>query len=134
MGGKRNRGLVRSLDDIPERPRGNLRPLLAEAERVLLSAPTEYRSNPDMPFAWLVITSRQLILCNSHRTRGVYASHPHRSINQVRLEGARLLRILLNDSMADILVPLPDALTIDEVRTLLDTITSCQVPSAEART
>ena len=113
-------GLVHSLLDLPPRAAKNLTSLISRSEQFIVAFRTAYRPNPDMPFAWLVITSRQVILCNTHRSRGVYAAHDKTDINDVRLQG-KVLTIFLNDpASGDLTIPLPSDLLQDDAVTLMD--------------
>jgi hypothetical protein len=96
---------------------------MGSGEEFLIAAPTLYRPNSDMPFAWLVVTSHRILLCNTHRSRGIYAEHSLREINELRIESRSVLRILLNDAVhSDLVVPLPpDLPDIDSFFSLIAT-------------
>jgi hypothetical protein len=117
---KRKPSLAYDLRELPARVADNLRGRVS-ADRFIVAAPTEYRPNPDMPFAWLVLTADQLVLCCTHRTRGVYAAHPFEEINQVRLESnGRVLRILLNDpASGDLTIPLHPNLSPEQIEAIV---------------
>ena|SRR5579884_358662 len=125
MGKREKASLLYDESDLPERVRENLRTVVPIGTFVL-AVLTKYRPNGDMPFAWLVLRGGALVLCGSHRTRGVYAAHPFTDINEVRLEGAgKILRILLNGpDLADLVVPLSPTLTSDEARALVQAMKS----------
>jgi len=89
---------LREWGDLPLRVKENAASRLDRGEAMQLAALTAFRPNGDMPFAWFLVTSKQVMLCSTHRGRGVYAAHPLTEINSVRLEGnGRVLRILVND-------------------------------------
>jgi hypothetical protein len=123
MAAKRKANLLYDLNELPPRIRETIRGL-PSLGTFLLAAPTEYRPNADMPFAWLVLTSRQLVLCNTHRTRGIYAAHQFSEINEVRAESAnRVLRILLNDpGLGDLVIPLHPELTAEHVGIIVHSV------------
>jgi hypothetical protein len=108
------------MEALPPRVRANLSRQLSPGETVTVAATTDYRPNADMPFAWLVITSRQLILCSTHRTRGIYAAYSRSDINDVRQEAnGRVLRILSNNQeLADLVIPFASTVTSDEAAML----------------
>jgi hypothetical protein len=49
---------------------------------------TALKPNATIPFLWLVCTNKHFLVCNTHRTRGVYKKSKWSEINTVRRLGA----------------------------------------------
>jgi hypothetical protein len=101
--------LIRSLNDLPKQVQKHLRESQKEpGERLQLAARTGYRVNSDMPYAWLVLTTRRVVLCSTHRSRGIHANLAYGEISSIRAQ-IKGIEILPKDlGCADLAVPLPD--------------------------
>lgn len=102
--------VVRWENDLPKQIQKHLRDLRDEADaRLQLAVKTGYRANPDMPYAWLVLATHHLLICNTHRTRGVVACLRYREISSIRSVGDNAIEILpRNLEHGDLTIPLPD--------------------------
>src|SRR5438876_4870736 len=120
---------VQAADELPGRVRANLLKEMQQGETFRAAVATEFRPNPDMPYAWLVLTSRRFILCNSHRTRGIYAAHRFADINESRLEiraglsGALWLTVLLADpNSRPLIIPFNQAVDLNALKLFCEKI------------
>ncbi len=94
---------------LPAAVRRLMQQTSSPSERFVVAGRTTFRVNSDMPFAWLVVTSSRLILCSTHKTRGLHRMHPYSEINEVRfhLDSRRIVVLPNNPAHGDFDVQLP---------------------------
>lgn len=68
------RMFAKSRDQLPQRVGEVL--ARAEAGEFRAAIKTAYKPNDTIPSIWIVVTSRYVMLCNTHRTRGVWRTFP----------------------------------------------------------
>lgn len=77
---------TRRTDDLPERIVAALAGVSKEDE-FIAAVKTALKPNATIPFLWLVCTKRDLLVCNTHRTRGLYKKSTWSEINAIRRIG-----------------------------------------------
>jgi hypothetical protein len=108
--------LVYSLDQLPPRIQTLLMELGQESG-FICAVKTAYKPNATIPILWLVVTRTELMLCNTHRTRGLTARHLWKEINEVRKlqnrVNANSIEIIYNDlSKENTVLPLPSGIAL----------------------
>ena len=128
MAGKR--AFAQDTPSLPKRVQDHVSTLLADAERFVLAAHSQYRVNSDIPFAWVILTSDRLLVCSTHR-RGIHHILPFEEINSVDSQASQVLRVLPEDPAED---PLPfPSLSTDEFNTFTQTFQSFLLNSSTRR-
>jgi hypothetical protein len=90
--------LVGAEDDLPRGVRMHFRAVSNPNEVFLIAARTEYRMNPDIPYAWLLVSTDRLMLCSSHKTRGVHCNLLWRQASEIRIfEATRQIDVFPHD-------------------------------------
>lgn len=91
--------MTRKLSDLPDRIVQTLRQ--ADLASSFLSAvKTTVKPNDTIPTLWLVSTESCLLLCSTHRTRGIFRRYQWKVLNSVRKDGAQgstVIEIIHND-------------------------------------
>lgn len=66
--------LIKDASKLPKRIREVVIANQADpSERLVLAVRTGFRVNNDFPFAWLIVTDRQLLICSTHKRKGLHA-------------------------------------------------------------
>jgi hypothetical protein len=127
--------ITRDIRVLPQRAVENLLAATSLKEQLIIAAPTEYRLTSDLPYAWLVLTTKHIALCNTHRSRGIYAINTLDKLADVKitLSGKQSV-VYLNFSAGagpNLMVPLklsiPQA-EIDELREVLRAALLAKMP------
>src|SRR5688572_16865311 len=102
--------VVRWEDDLPKQVQKHLRDVKDVDERLQLAVRTGFRVNPDLPYAWLIVTTKRILLCSTHRSRGVHADLRYRDISSIRSMGQCAGVEILPKSLEvdDLSIPLPE--------------------------
>jgi hypothetical protein len=88
---------------------------------------TSYKPNATIPYLWLVATKTNLLLCNTHNTRGLYKSYLWNEISELLYKrdnlGSNLIKIIFTDiDGLDLLLPVDSQVTQDEIKVFLSHI------------
>jgi len=75
--------MTSALIDLPPRIASALR-IAGFADSFRYAAKTTVKPNETIPFLWLVCTDSHLLLCCTHRTRGIFRKYPWGTLNEVR--------------------------------------------------
>lgn len=86
--------------------------------QVVIGIRTTFRQNQDMPYCYLVVCRGKVLVCSSHKTRGVHRNVPFNELNSVDCS-EQALRILVNKG-DDLQLPI-DA-TPETMQQLVDSI------------
>ena len=119
--------IERTLSDLPERIQAIVSRNIRSSDDFIAALKTELKPNATIPVLWLVITTGGLLLCSTHRTRGLYRSFHKDAINSIRVEhshslpGTRIEIISSELSEPDFNVPLDTTLDTEELKTILET-------------
>lgn len=91
---------TRLLTDLPSR----IATAIAESsprDNFIAAIKTALKPNATIPFLWLVCTDKHLLVCNTHRTRGVYRKSTWSEINTVRrvgaVQGSMIIEVIYQD-------------------------------------
>jgi hypothetical protein len=77
---------TRRIDVLPKRIAAVVQGCSSEDEFVA-AVKTALKPNATIPLLWLVCTSQHLLVCNTHRTRGLSKRLPWSEINEIRRLG-----------------------------------------------
>jgi len=127
--------ITRDIRVLPQRAVENLLAATSLKEQLIIAAPTEYRLTSDLPYAWLVLTTKHIALCNTHRSRGIYAINTLDKLADVKitLSGKQSV-VYLNFSAGagpNLMVPLKLSIPqteIDELREVLRAALLAKMP------
>lgn len=75
------------------------------ASEFLCAIKTTVKPNETIPTLWLVCTENRLLLCSTHKTRGIYKRFTWSSLNDVRKIGAPTTHARLEIIQEDIDLP-----------------------------
>lgn len=117
--------LITEINQLPEKIQAVLNEQ-GQQSKFVCAIKTDYKPNATIPILWLVLTKTDLLLCNTHKTRGLTAKHAWNAINAVRKKAGtgkvntiEILYTQLSDD--DTVLPLPSTVTVDEVESILAT-------------
>lgn len=85
---------------------------------------TEFKPNSTIPTIWIVSTNKHILLCSTHKTRGLWAIYGRDELNCVRLKrettGGLEIEIIHADSdCPTLLLPLPASTNITHAEELV---------------
>ena len=108
------------LEPTPPRISALLHELGIDAKQVTIARKSALKLNDTLPTIWLVGTVDQIVLCCTHRTRGLWRRLSRAEINAARSEGTATghvaLRLILNGDQDDIVIPLPPRSSLSEAK------------------
>lgn len=105
------------VEPLPPRIAALLDDLGIDAEQVTVARKSALKLNETLPTIWIVGTADQVVLCCTHRTRGLWRRLARAEVNTARAEahaGRASLRLLLNSDQDDLVIPLPAGVTMSE--------------------
>src|SRR5262245_11555960 len=77
---------------------------VTSSDEFLFALKTAHKPLFELPTLWLIFTTTSVLLCKTHRTRGLWARHSRAEINAIRIiqgmTGALTLEIILTDQDA----------------------------------
>lgn len=116
--------LKRSIQELPKRIQDLLGKSGIEESNFLCALKTDFKPNMTIPILWVVVSDAKLFLCNTHRTRGEWASYNPEDINCIRLNRGRTgrLEIEIIHSESDrpnLCLPLPINTSPDDAAALI---------------
>lgn len=118
--------IVDTVEELPERIQARVRDVAPDLGGFRAAFKTSFKPNATIPLIWLVLADRGILLCSTHRTRGVWAVLEREDIDTIVVEkgivGAGWVKITprkLGEN--DHVLPLPDRLDEKEVKPLLAT-------------
>ncbi|MCY2961805.1 MAG: hypothetical protein NTY35_16735 [Planctomycetota bacterium] len=121
------------VEPPPPRITALLDDLGIDPEQVTVLRKSALKVNDTLPTIWIVGTVDQILLCCTHRTRGLWHRLARAEINEARSEatatGRFLLRLILNADQDDIVIPFPAGLSMTEAKLIAATL-----PTASKRT
>ena len=94
-------------DALPDRIRTLLANKGYSPSDCLFALRSTFRPNFALPTLWLILTQDALMLCNTHRTRGLYREFRSGDINYLHLAGHSLEIALADIHAPHIYVPFP---------------------------
>lgn len=109
---------------LPERIQSNyLNEHLLEEFKFALK--TDVKPNATIPILWLICTKTALLICNTHKTRGLYKKYRWNDISEVRKKihfGGHISIIVsfISTSRNDEIYFLPKKLLEDEIDNFID--------------
>jgi hypothetical protein len=111
------------IEKAPPRISELLRNLGIRASVVIVLRKSALKVNDTLPTIWVISTRHELLLCCTHRTRGLWKRLTRRDINAVTYEvtptGVAHLRLVFNDpNEVDLFIPLPKQVSEAEGRLL----------------
>jgi hypothetical protein len=107
------------IEKPPSRISELLRNLGIRTSDVVVMRKSALKVNDTLPTMWIVSTWHELLLCSTHRTRGLWKRLTRQDINAVIYEvmptETPRIRIVFNDeSQDDLFIPLPSGVSEDE--------------------
>jgi hypothetical protein len=105
------------VEPLPPRIAALLDDLGIDAEQVTVARKSALKLNETLPTIWIVGTVDQIVLCCTHRTRGLWRRLARAEVNTARAEsrvGHASLRLFLNSDQHDVVIPLPKRVTLGE--------------------
>ena len=121
------------VDPPPPRIAALLHELGIDAEQVTVARKSALKLNDTLPTIWIVGTVDQILLCCTHRTRGLWRRLARAEINEARSEGGTTghvsLRLILNGDQDDIVIPLPSGVLMSEAKLI-----AAALPTTSGRT
>ena len=116
--------IISDMAELPARIQARVREAEADVGAFLFAFKTAFKPNATIPFIWLVLADRGILLCITHRSRGNWAlmkrSDVDRIVVEQRLIGPGLIRISPKQLQADgHVLPLNEALEQDKVEQVL---------------
>ena len=96
-----------------------LRSLGLRSSDLIVLRKSALKVNDTLPTIWIVATHQEVLLCCTHRKRGLWRRLPRRELNAARYEvnsaGGASIRIIFNsDAENDLVVPLPSGISPEE--------------------
>ena len=109
---------TRRVDELPPRIREVVEK--AGVGAFCLALKTAFKPNATIPLIWMVLTSEGLLLCNTHRTRGLWGKYSRSQVPHIRSNatswGTRYLEIEGGRSQTGPLtLPLPENMPSEQV-------------------
>ena len=125
--------IIKNTRELPPR----LQSLLSELQQeqaFICAIKTDLKPNATIPILWLFLTKSGLLLCNTHRTRGLFASHTWQEINIVRKlddkASSTSIEIIYNDISKDnTVLPFPKSVKPTEIDSIIKSCAELQANS-----
>ena len=113
--------LVQGIAELPERIRSSLAASGIQPDAFQSALRTAFKPNATIPIIWLVLLRDRLLLCNTHKSRGVWREYPRESFDSIRLAystlGKLAIEIIHPDPMEPSLsLPLPPSVELEVAR------------------
>lgn len=113
--------LFKALSELPEKIQ-NVISSVSNSGKFICAVKTAFKPNATIPILWIVVTENMLLLCNTHRTRGLFYSCKWHEINCVRRRDNqdRTLEIIHKSlDVDDCVIPLPEKMNTEEIDALI---------------
>lgn len=104
--------IIRSIDGLPSRIRQTLQQEGYDSVDFRAALRTALKPNATIPILWLVLMNNALLLCSTHRTRGVYHQFGPEGINELRVVKGALQSLSIELIRPDVgepnlIIPMP---------------------------
>ena len=85
---------------------------------------TAFKPKYEIPYIWIVVTKESLLLCNTHKTRGMWALYHHNKLYNVQLKkdmaGGLSIEILeINLDKPTTKLPMPRNTNVEDANELI---------------
>jgi hypothetical protein len=84
---------------------------------------TAFKPNDTIPILWIVLADAELLLCSTHRTRGIWRRLGRREIDSARTSvgafGGLTVLLILADADDDLVMPMPKNISAEAVQSFL---------------
>lgn len=116
-------GVVVLAEHLPARIQQRVADNTSDIGEMIGAVKTSYKPNATIPLLWLIFGSKGLMLCSTHKTRGVWRIIEPEELNAVQLEVGFLesmaVRIILQREDDDIRLELPRSIEREELENLI---------------
>ena len=78
--------LIKHCDELPDRIKLVLTKCECEKSDFVCGLKTDFKLSYEIPYMWIVVTRKSLVLCNTHTSRrGLWALYSYSELNSIRL-------------------------------------------------
>ncbi|NMO15747.1 hypothetical protein HPC49_03310 [Pyxidicoccus fallax] len=102
--------IVRGFEQLPPRIQDVLRVRGVGPGEFVLGLKSSYKPNATIPILWFIVTAEHLLLCNTHKTRGLWKEMSGQELTAFELRRSSLGKpyFVLPDSEGTVYLTLPD--------------------------
>jgi hypothetical protein len=116
--------LVKSYDKLPTRLKISPTSPSFYKSDFICAIKTAFRPKYHIPYIWIIVTKNNLLLCNTHKTKGIWALYYYNKLYNVQLEkdiaGGLSIEILeMNLDNPTIKLPMPLNTNAEEANELI---------------
>lgn len=113
--------IVRDFEQLPPRIKTVVLAAGARVDEFVLAMKSSYKPNATIPIIWFVVTKDRLLLCNTHKTRGLWRTLAGAAVGSLQLHHSSLAApyFVLSDADGSVYVTVPDGTSADDLDVLV---------------
>jgi hypothetical protein len=112
--------IVRDFRKLPPRIQDVVVSSGARVDDFALAMKSSYKPNATIPIIWFVVMAERLLLCNTHRSRGLWRTLQGAGLAALELHRTSLGSpfFVFNDDGGTVYITMPDGVSSDELEVL----------------